>query len=906
MPFLAPVAAWVGSIVTGISAWAAASPILAGIAQTAFGIAAKYAASRLTAKKPKATATRLEVEYGADLTRFVGMGIYATAGHHVFRNTYGKGNRDVQDVYVLSHFRITEVTRVKVNGEWVTVMDKPFDPDVGYRLNDRVRLKVYYGTMNQTADAFLISTSQGRWTTNHRGAGVAYAILTTFLDRSSEFTSPVQPIFEVKGAPLYDWRKDSTVGGSGTHRWNDQSTWQFTENGVLMAYALERGIFNGTQKMVGKGVPASKLPLSEWSLAANIADELVVPAGGGASVPRYRSSIMAQSGANSTHDSNLQPLLESMAGSWIERVDGEYPIAGAEQLIAFTITDGDLVKEAGHRVSLKLPRSELINTVAIKFPSADSFYEMVPGTTRVDAIAKAEDGEELASAITYESVIYSEQVDRLADIAIRAARYQGNGEITIHPKYLDVAKPGRWFRWTSARYGTMDWQIVSVTLGPLSDRGARNIRLGIREIAEGVFDPTAYVNDPPGPPIPVVPDYLAELQGFVVTPNLVQGSTGTTLPGARMTWTPIDDVTVVSVQIEYNPISQPTVIFKKVVPADVSSVQIVEGLTSSTQWRVRTILITDPVRPVAYSAYTNFTTMQGSIADLYPIDVDKLADDLKGYLEWTAGGMREVKRQLEEITLHINDLDYGNFSDRQEIRRTLSSETGRLTADYDEKILVATGPNSAIAARIETLNVRLIDAESDLVANASAIDVLSTEVTDIDGRVTANSSSITSLSASLTSLTNTVNTKADASAVTALTARVSTAEGQISSQASAITALQSSYDDISADATFRMETFAAPSGWTSRIGMQVRVGSSGTYRTAGFYMDVTSTLARVAILADQFVVMNGSNAESPFLVSGGEVIMNLARVGTIRSGRLLSLNNKMDINLTNGTIEIYS
>lgn len=894
MPFLAPVAAWVGSVITGISAWAAASPILAGLAQTAFGIAAKYAASRLSAKKPKATSTRLETEYGSDLARFVGMGIYAYAGTHVFRNTYGQGNRNVQDVYVLSHFRITEVTRVRVNGEWVTVADKFLDPNLGYRLNSRVYMKVYTGTMGQAADAFLISQSQGQWTTNHRGAGVAYAIVTTFLNRESQFTSPVQPLFEVKGAPLYDWRKDSTVGGSGSHRWDNQNTWEFTENGVQMMYALERGIFNGTQKMVGKGVPASKLPLSEWSLAANIADELVTPVGGGPQVKKYRAAIMAQSGSNATHDSNLQPLLESMAGSWVERVDGEYPIAGAERLIAFTITDGDLVKEVGYRVSMKLPRSELINTVSIRFPSPDSFYENIPGTTRVDTAALAEDGEQLASAITYESVIYSEQVDRLADIAIRAARYQGNGEITILPKYLELAKPGAWFRWNSAMYGVVDWQIVSVTLGPLSDRGARNIRLGIREISAGVFDRTAYINDPPGPPVYGTPSYLAEVQNPGETPNLIQSATGTTLPGVIVRWDAITDVTVTEVEISYRPVGQPTKIFRKIVKADVSTVQLSEGLTSLTNWQWQTLLITSPQRTVAASAWRNFTTLNGLSNDFYPVDINKLAADVQGYFAWMGKAEREIWRQLEEIGTHFADQELNNYQERREILVTLSARTNDIEANYKQEILVATGPNSSLARAITEINAVI----PGIAANASATSLLTTRVDRAENNISVVSAQVNSLSSSLgqfatatavqglqtrvdtvdggvsvnalaiTALTTTVAGKADASALSSLETRVTTAEGNISANSTAITSLTASYNNVSANATFQMQAFAAPSGWTARIGMVARVNTSDSFKQGGLFIDTTTSLARVAVIADQFVISTSGTFLQPFLFSG--------------------------------------
>lgn len=559
MPFLAPVFTAIGGAIAGISAWAAASPILAGIVQTAFGIAAKYALSAIFKPEEKARASRLEVEYGSDLARSVGMGYYGTAGHWVYRNAYGEGNRRIQDVFAISHFRITDVMRVRVQGKWVTIAGLPPyapEPRLGVQIpgvDMDIWVKVYYGSMTQTADPLLIANANptGRWKSTDRGVGVAYVIVTQILNRDKN-QSPQQLFFEVKGAPLYDWRLDSTVGGSGPQRWNNQSTWVFSENPTLMEYALERGFFNGTQKMVGKGVPASRLPLAKWTLAANICDEMITPVGGGPQVKKYRAAIIATSGANSTHDANMQPLLESMAGAWVETVDGEYPIAGAEQLVSFTITDDDVMPNEPFRFSAKSPRAELINTVSSTYPSPEKFYAMVPASTRIDATALAQDGgETLASAIPYEGVIYSEQCDRLSDIAIRAARYQGNAEIVISPKYLELAIPGRWMRWNSARHGDMTWQILSVSKGALNQRtGARNIYLSLREISNGVFDPTAYVTDPPGVDPVGNPVYLAELQNFAATPNLVTGATGERIPGVLLTWNAIADITVTGVYID--------------------------------------------------------------------------------------------------------------------------------------------------------------------------------------------------------------------------------------------------------------------------------------------------------------------------------------------------------------------
>src|SRR5690606_19177867 len=138
-------------------------------------------------------------------------------------------------------------------------------------IDAQIWIKLYKGTMDQVADPGLIANANpaGRWTADHRGAGVAYAVVTNYLNRE-KLSQPWQAFFEIEGAPLYDWRKDSSIGGSGAHRWNDPSTWEFSENTAVQAYNLERGFWNGTELMVGKGVSPARLPLAEWTLAANV------------------------------------------------------------------------------------------------------------------------------------------------------------------------------------------------------------------------------------------------------------------------------------------------------------------------------------------------------------------------------------------------------------------------------------------------------------------------------------------------------------------------------------------------------------------------------------------------------------------------------------------------------------
>ncbi|MBC8718838.1 hypothetical protein [Ochrobactrum sp. Marseille-Q0166] len=903
MPFLAPIFTAIGGIVSSVAAWAAASPILAGIAQTAFGIALKYAVNALFPPKTQSRASELETQYGANIPRSVILGTCGIEGHHIYRNSYGSGGRLIQDVFALASFRITAVPRVRYNGAWRVLAEQDAD---GYWLvpnegtsgddHDNVRVKFYYGTMDQQADATLINRARpaGRWTANHRGAGVAYAIVFSELRKNGDgLTSPAKLLFEVVGAPLYDWRKDSTVGGSGPHRWDNQNTWEYSDNPAVQLYNLERGFFNGAQRMVGKAVRASRLPLAEYTQAANICDELMID-----NTKRYRSSAIVKDGPGANHDANLTPILEAMCGSWVERVDGEFPIAGAPQAIVATITDDDIKKGAPLRVSTKRKRSELINTVAASYISADDFYETKDAATRIDTGALAEDRETLASAIPYGAVTDPKQVDRLADIAIRGARYQASAEITVHPKFLDMIKEGRWLRWNSAKYGDRTFQVLTRQLGGVNTDGARDISIALQQISNGVFDPTAYETNPPNIVVVPPPQYLAEVQNFDVIPILVKADGGGQLPGARLLWDTIDDISVVGVDIEYWPANDPTQVFKPFVTWDVTNVILVEGLTSLTDWFVRTRLRVDNGRNVAWSTPKPFHTLNAQ-SEQNPIDYKGLAEDLKGYLGWIGPQMREIIRQAEELATRTSDNHNANYSDIQRLSRQLTSTFADAKAQWEEEILVATGPNSVIVQQLTQQK-----AEIDSKASASALNA-------VTSRVSENEGSISSLSQQLTQTNAAVGTKADASTVVLLQDRVEDIEGDVSAQSNLIGTLTTRVNAVSANATFRMASSVAPTGWNSRIGMQVEGGTVGDWKSAGLFLDANASGARIAMIAAQLVFSNGDEYFRPFVIQNGimygdafvmdwakiqNVEITWAQIGTAVVNNLIVGTSNLDFN----------
>jgi hypothetical protein len=94
------------------------------------------------------------------------------------------------------------------------------------------QLQVFFrnGTWDQTVPSILTSNGPG-WTANDRGRGITYVVVAYKAD-APDAKNPVWPSgrprfrWVLRGLRCYQARKDSTVGGSGAHRWDDPATWE--------------------------------------------------------------------------------------------------------------------------------------------------------------------------------------------------------------------------------------------------------------------------------------------------------------------------------------------------------------------------------------------------------------------------------------------------------------------------------------------------------------------------------------------------------------------------------------------------------------------------------------------------------------------------------------------------------
>lgn len=133
-------------------------------------------------------------------------------------------------------------------------------------LNDHVSREFFLG--DQTVASMTAVTMIEGWTEDHIGYGQTYAVLRIKIDPDL-FPSGINEIkFKVKGKRIYDPRKDSTKGGAGTHREDDQATWEWSENSQLVAIDYAR--FYGY-----KVQPTRRFDWGFVSLAANFCDEQI-------------------------------------------------------------------------------------------------------------------------------------------------------------------------------------------------------------------------------------------------------------------------------------------------------------------------------------------------------------------------------------------------------------------------------------------------------------------------------------------------------------------------------------------------------------------------------------------------------------------------------------------------------
>ena len=146
------------------------------------------------------------------------------------------------------------------------------DPAQRYRMV----FNAHHGSETQAADPMLIATTEtsagaadGQWTASHKLKGIAYLACSFEYDSKGMFAGIPQISVVCKGKKLYDPRKDGSItDGSGSHRYNTPSTFEWSDNAALCLLDYIR------DDSYGKGLAQTVLNLQTFQTAATTASVL--------------------------------------------------------------------------------------------------------------------------------------------------------------------------------------------------------------------------------------------------------------------------------------------------------------------------------------------------------------------------------------------------------------------------------------------------------------------------------------------------------------------------------------------------------------------------------------------------------------------------------------------------------
>lgn len=746
----------------GAGALGAVGEALVGVALS-FGVS--YIAKRLQPKpSTSATNTGMQLSMSTDPNgpRQFAFGRVASAGSLIYHNSYGpNGNDYLQVVVKLADFPCSALVNCFVDGTGrgvgsaISTSDVTGQPVTAYTNN--LWLRFADGDWNQTADPDLVSKATGTsWSSNNIGRGVCYLRSTAKYDPELFKNGRPQIIAVFDGAKLYDWRKDSTNGGSGTHRWGINSTYEWSANPAVILYNYMRGLIVNGYKVGGMNVPAENLPLETWTAAANVCDEFVTKKSG---VTERRYTANGITNLDGEHASFIRDVLASMAGRLVD-AGGDFKLyAGAAQASVMTITDDDILTNKQVVYSPKLSRAQLVNAVFGSFTDPAKSFQLTSLPPRISPTdATSDGGNQLTENYALPFVISSTQGQRVLEIFRRRGRYQRSFSLPLRATFC-VLEAGDWVTLNSTRYG-----LSNVTFEVTKAQVDRDMTVVVelRETSSSVYAFNAGIDElDPLDPADVgsggTPfSSVSNVQLF----NIIRTGTGTQQrPGLRVTWDAITDPTVIQIALEYRRVGNLTASERTILNPGDSSYEWVDGVQGGVQYEVRLKPITRPVRAVAFTGWVSvagdaapqIVAIAESATSVPPqtITHDMLSEQVRRELALVTAAdtvLGSVNERFVSLQRQITDVSLANANSLLDA----SEANARVTSEKIERI----SQDIALAKRIDTVEASIGDAAALILEEQTA---RATADTALSESLLSVATSLGGLSAQVTVISQSIN-----------------------------------------------------------------------------------------------------------------------------------------------------
>ena len=532
----------ISAIVAAVSSFFAGGSVLATLASALLRSLVKAGISLLVAKlrKRKQKTPGIQSTHttsGGTEPQATVLGRFATRGHLVYQCSYHENNAWLAHVVELGDLPGATLRNLILDGVYADL--GPVD-SLGLRpILSKTENGIPYGYIaffdgtQTTAHNHLVGWRGGAadrpWTSDHILTGTCYAVLY-FYRRDHLYPSGVpRYAFELDGPPLYDIRKDSTMGGNGSHRFNDPASWDQTTNPLVIAYNVLRGIALPGGDIWGGGFPAEDLPYSEWAEAMDACDQLVAGTG------RTQFEAGFEVKFEEAPADFLEELFSAANAQIVETGGYWYPIVGSATAASATISDDDVLISQAWQHDPFPGLENTFNAVTTTYTSPASLWEASTLETIVKDEWVAEDGRQKLFELNLPMVYSAEQARQLSDALLRENRRFRTHRLPLPGEYARL-RPLQNVHLSLQDYG-YDAKTFRITEAAY-DLQTLNVSLSLRETDPTDFDPDPALELPETPhptgPIPVTD---AGVVGLAVAGETITAADGKAhAPAIRIVW----------------------------------------------------------------------------------------------------------------------------------------------------------------------------------------------------------------------------------------------------------------------------------------------------------------------------------------------------------------------------------
>ena len=302
--------------------------------------------------------------------------VYGTrkvGGNVVFLETSGTENQYLYMAIVLSEGEINDISAIFINDNQVTWSGDIADNTsitVGsgdanfYDGASLITCEPHFGSDSQSASTLLSTLSS--WTSNHRLRGLAYLALK-FEWNQDKFGSLPSVNAIVQGKKVYNPNLDGTVtGGSGSHRADTSSTWEYSDNPVLQLLDYLRN------ERFGMGIANSYFDsnFADWQTATDVCDADITPYSGASAIDLMDSHTVVDTSKKAID--NVKDFVRGCR-AYLNFTGGKYNIlVESTGSASITLTEDNII--GGISVQSKNKNSRY-NRVIVNFTNPDKNYQ---------------------------------------------------------------------------------------------------------------------------------------------------------------------------------------------------------------------------------------------------------------------------------------------------------------------------------------------------------------------------------------------------------------------------------------------------------------------------------------------------------------------------------------------------